>query len=224
MRLVCLHTADSNIAVFDAAARAVGSPTLELTHVVHADLLAAAERDGGLTEAVAAQTQAVLLALSSGSHAVLLTCSTLGPAVDDTLAKQCAPIPVLRIDAALAQRAVASGGKVVVLCAAPTTLEPTTSLFLQAATGTAAHVDVQLVSGAWDLFKAGDSAAYLATVAAALDSAYANGADIVALAQASMAGAAERVTRGATPLTSPQAGLLAAIDAVARAAEAQEQK
>jgi hypothetical protein len=47
---------------------------------------------------------------------------------------------------------------------------------------------------------------------------------IVALAQASMAGAAERVTRGATPLTSPQTGLVAAIDAATRAAQAQAQK
>ena len=79
-------------------------------------------------------------------------------------------------------------------------------------------------SGAWEFFKSGDSAAYLATVAAAVDCAYANGAYSVALARASMAGAAERVTRGATPLTSPQTGLVAAIDAATRAAEAQAQK
>lgn len=224
MRLACLHTADSNIAVFETAARSAGLPALELTHVVRADLLAAAERAGGLTEAITAQTQAALLALHRGSHAVLLTCSTLGPAVDDTLASQCAPAPIVRIDAALAQRAVANGGKVVVLCAAPTTLEPTTRLFLQAAMGTTAQVEIRLVDGAWNLFKSGDSAAYLTTIAAAADTAYANGADIVALAQASMAGAAERVTRGAIPLTSPQSGFAAAIEAVARAAEAQEQK
>jgi hypothetical protein len=39
-----------------------------------------------------------------------------------------------------------------------------------------------------------------------------------------MAGAAERVTRGATPLTSPQTGMAAVIQAVTLAAAAQDQK
>ncbi|WP_341317433.1 hypothetical protein WN982_39865 [Paraburkholderia sp. IMGN_8] len=86
MRIVCLHTADSNIAVFDAAARAAGWQSLDLHHAVRADLLAAAEQAGGLTDAIAAQTRAALLALRLDAHSVLLTCSTLGPAVDDALA------------------------------------------------------------------------------------------------------------------------------------------
>jgi hypothetical protein len=223
VRIACLHTADSNIAYFEAAAR-TASPALELTHVVRADLLAAAEQAGGLTDAVAMQTQASLLALTSGSHAVLLTCSTLGPVVDDALASQCAPVPVLRTDAALARRAVANGGRVVVLCAAPTTLEPTANLFLDAAKHTAATVDVRLIDAAWDLFKAGNAAAYFSAIAAAADAAYANGADVVALGQASMTGAAQRVTRGPTPLSSPQAGMAAAIEAATLAAGAFELK
>jgi hypothetical protein len=90
--------------------------------------------------------------------------------------------------------------------------------------GTAAQVDVQLLDGAWDLFKAGDTTGYLSTIAAAADAAYANGADVVALAQASMAGAAERVTRGARPLASPQSGLAAAIEAAMLAAAALEKQ
>lgn len=223
MRIACLHTADSHIALFDAAARAV-SPRLELTHEVRADLLAAAEQAGGLTEAIAMQTRGSLLALRGGSHAVLLTCSTLGPAVNDAFAKQSAPVPVLRTDAALAQRAAEHGGKVVVLCTAPATLDPTASLFLEAAKRTAAKVDVRLISGAWGLFKEGDLPAYFSAIAAAADAAYADGADVVALAQASMTGAAQRVTRGAIPLTSPQSGLAAAVAAAALAAQAVERK
>jgi hypothetical protein len=222
VRIVCLHTADSNIAVFEAAARVGGFEALELTHVVRADLLAAAEQAGQLTEAIAAQTREVLLALSRSAHAALLTCSTLGPAVDDELARQATPVPVVRFDAALAQRAVENGGKVVVLCAAPTTLGPTSRLFADAAarTAPAAHaaVDVQLLDGAWTLFKAGDTTAYLCAIATAADAAYANGADLVVLAQASMAGAAEQVTRGAKPLTAPATGLAAAVLAATLAA------
>ncbi|MFM0207175.1 hypothetical protein PQQ96_07175 [Paraburkholderia sediminicola] len=42
VRVVCLHTVDSNIALFDTAARAAGFEALVLAHVVRADLLAAA--------------------------------------------------------------------------------------------------------------------------------------------------------------------------------------
>ena len=42
MKIACLHTAESNVAVFDAAAMALGIPTGVLHHEVRADLLAAA--------------------------------------------------------------------------------------------------------------------------------------------------------------------------------------
>ncbi|NML99421.1 Asp/Glu racemase [Paraburkholderia sp. RP-4-7] len=218
MRIVCLHTADSNIALFDAAARAAGFEALELTHVVRADLLAAAEQAGGLTDAIAAQTREVLLTLKDNAHAVLLNCSTLGPSVNDALTAQAAPVPVLRADAALAKRAVENGGKVIVLCTVSTTLGPTTSVFAQAATRTAADVEVQLVSGAWERFRAGDTAGYLSAIAAAAEAAYENGADVVAFAQTSMAGAALLVTGEAKPLTTPAIALAAAVQAAALAA------
>jgi hypothetical protein len=218
VRIVCLHTADSNIALIDAAAGAAGFEALELAHVVRADLLAAAEQAGGLTDAIAAQTREVLLTLRDNAQAVLLNCSTLGPSVNDALAAQAAPVPVLRADAALAQRAVEGGGKVVVLCTVSTTLDPTTSLFAQAATRTAANVEVQLVSGAWDRFRADDTAGYLSTIAAAADAAYENGADVVAFAQTSMAGAASLVTAAAKPLATPAIALAAAVHAATLAA------
>ncbi|MFM0073534.1 aspartate/glutamate racemase family protein [Paraburkholderia sediminicola] len=218
MRIVCLHTAESNIALFDAAARTAGFEALELSHVVRTNLLAAAEQAGGLTEAIASQTREVLLTLTDNAHAVLLNCSTLGPSVNEALAAQAAPVPVLRADAALAQRAVENGGKVVVLCTVSTTLDPTTRLFAQAATHTAAEVEVQLVSGAWDRFRADDTAGYLSMIATAADVAYENGADVVAFAQTSMAGADLMVTGGAKPLTTPAIALAAAVHAATLAA------
>ncbi|QQC66513.1 hypothetical protein [Paraburkholderia ginsengisoli] len=116
----------------------------------------------------------------------------------------------------------AMAGVNVVPCAAPTTREPTARLFIHAATLSAAQADVQLVDGAWDRFRSGDSAGYLTMIAAATNTAYADGADVVALAQASMADAAELVTLGPPPLTSPQSGLAAAVEAVTLAATAAE--
>ena len=77
---------------------------------------------------------------------------------------------------------------------------------------TSATIAVQLVPGAWALF---DTTGYLAAIAAATDAAYASGATVVALAQSSMAGAADLVTSGPKPLTSPRAALEAVCDKLA---------
>lgn len=209
MAIACLHTAESNVAVFETAAQALGT---SLTHLVRADLLREAETAGGLNPDIAERTASLLKGLADGADAVLLTCSTLGPAAPD--AARGAKVPVLRVDGALATQALAAGGRVVVLCAVQTTLEPTRRLFEAAATGRAADLDVRLVPDAWDAFKAGNIARYHALVAAAADAAFQAGADVVALAQASMADAAA-LCRAGRPLTSPAAGLLAALQAAA---------
>ncbi len=213
MRIACLHTADSNIAVFEAAARQLGLVDGALHHDVRADLLATAEQAGMVTPEIAAQTAEALVRLSNGADAVILTCSTLGP-VAETAACESA-IPISRADAALAQRAVSAGGRVVVLCAVETTVPPTTQLFTEEAKGTpACEIDVRLVAGAWALFKAGDLAGYHAAIAAAADQAYVEGATVVALAQSSMAGAALLVKSGRTPLTGPETALATAVAAI----------
>jgi Asp/Glu/hydantoin racemase len=210
--ITCLHTAESNVAVFDAAAQSLGIPTGVLRHEVRAELLAAAEAAGGLTPEIVKATGAALLELCHDADAVILTCSTLGPAV--ATIEEAAGVPVLRADGALAERAASVGGKVVALCAVETTMGPTTELFAEAARRSGASVEVRLVAGAWALFKAGDSDGYLAAIANAADAAYDDGASIVALAQASMAGAAGLVKKGPKPMSSPTAGLAAAMERV----------
>ncbi|HSF94574.1 MAG TPA: hypothetical protein VLA52_06060 [Thermohalobaculum sp.] len=193
MRIACLHTAASNAAVFDAAC----PPGESLTHAVRPDLLAAAEAAGGLTPEIAAETAEVLRRLDG--DAVLLTCSTLGPAAGYAGAQ--------RADAALAARACAGGGSVEVLCAAPSTLRVTAELFATAAQGTPARVTLRLVPGAWALFHRGDLAGYAEAIA---KDAEASRADVVALAQVSMAPAARLARRPV--LTVPEAALAACLE------------
>ncbi|MCZ8311891.1 MAG: aspartate/glutamate racemase family protein [Magnetospirillum sp.] len=212
VQIACLHTAESNVAVFDAALRTAGLSGVNLRHALRADLLAAAEQEGRLTTEIAAQAVAALTDLCAGADAVLLTCSTLGPVAEAAAAN--AAIPILRVDAALAAEAVKGGGKIVVLCAVETTVEPTKRLFEAAAQATGAEVRVQLVPGAWAAFKAGQQDRYLAMVARAAIEAKRGGAARVALAQASMAGASDLVAAGERPLNSPVAGLIAAAAAV----------
>ena len=214
MKIACLHTAESNIAVFEAAAREIGLPETVLAHAVRADLLANAEKAGGLTYDIARETASLLRSLGQKADAVVLTCSTLGPTVDEL--EGTIRIPTLRVDAALAEQAVQVGGRIAVLCAVETTLGPTARLFATAAAATQTPFEVRLVPGAWDLFKAGDRDGYLSAIAEAADAAYREGAAIVALAQASMAGAADLVKGGPRPLSSPAAGLAAAVERASR--------
>lgn len=209
MRIACLHTATSNIGVFDTAASTLGIDPGVIHHTVRADLLAAAEHAGRLTEEIAESTQSALLALAQHADVVVLTCSTLGPSIESITPD--VRVPILRADEALAATALGAGKKVVVLCAVETTLEPTSQLFHTAARRSNAVIDIQLVAGAWALFKAGDIDGYLAAIAKAADQAYEHGADVVALAQASMSDAARYVTLGPRPLTSTIAGLESAV-------------
>lgn len=180
-----------------------------LRHVVRPDLLAAALASGEMTAQTRAEAEAALRALAEDCDAVLLTCSSIGRAVEGV---QDQAVPILRVDAALAERTVRDGGKVVVLYAAPSSAAPTTQLFAEAAGRTGASLEVCLVPEAWAQFSAGAHARYFAQVAAAAEAAYRDGAEIVALAQVSMAGAATLVRGGPEPLSSPSIGLQAVIE------------
>lgn len=212
--IACLHTAASNVGVFDAALHGLRVAGAGLRHAVRPDLLAAAERAGGPTPEIIERTATALRSLCDGADAVLLTCSTLGFAA--AMATTDAPAPVLQADAALAQAAVRDGGRVAVLCAAPTTLEPTRRLSEAASAATGAEIRMRLVPDAWGVFKAGDHRRYLALIAAAADAALEDGASRVALAQASMAGAAPLCASPALVDTSPAVALAAALLLIGR--------
>ncbi|MDH6230280.1 hypothetical protein M2281_000852 [Mesorhizobium soli] len=212
MKIACLHTAQSNVAVFEEAAQELGLPDGALHHEVRPDLLLAAEDAGGLTPELERETASILRLLSQEADAVILTCSTLGPSVDGL--EESTTVPVMRADAALAEQALDAGGTTIALCAVETTIKPTTELFAEAAKRSGASFEVRLVPGAWALFKAGKYDAYLSDIARAADAAYSDGATTVALAQASMAGAVDLVKCGPKPLTSPIAGLRAVLDQI----------
>ena len=129
--IACLHTAAGNLAVLDAACPPGGI----LRHTLDEALLRDAEAAGGLTPEITARTAGAPERLAEpGVDAVLLTCSTVGPGA----AQARAAVPVLRGDAALAEQATRGGGRVVVLCAAETTMEPTRGIFAEAASRTGA--------------------------------------------------------------------------------------
>ncbi|MCX3063501.1 aspartate/glutamate racemase family protein [Streptomyces beihaiensis] len=211
MILTLLHTSAVHIPVFDAL-RDACHPELTLRHVVREDLLERAGRTG--PESVADDVRELLeAAAGGGADAVLCTCSSIGAVAE----RQAAAVGVatLRVDRPMAARAVAEGSRVVVVASARSTLAPTVALVEEEAARAGRQVVVRtvLVADAWERFTAGDRDGYLDLVAAAVDAVTDADADtdVIVLAQASMADAADRTRNTAVPvLSSPRPGLAAA--------------
>lgn len=204
MKIACLHTLEANAALFDDAC----PDGVTLVHHVREDLLARAIERGEADEEIIAETAAALRAFGeeSGADGVLLTCTTIAPGAERADA--------VRVDAALAEEAAkqaGKGGAIDALITIPTTAEATGAIFARYAGPAGATVRVVMVDGALAAFQARDLEEYARIVAEAADR---SGADVVALAQASMAPAAALAKREV--LTSPAAGLAAAIEGARR--------
>ncbi len=208
--LLLLHTSPVHVPVFDAL-RDRNHPGAVLRHVVAPELLDRARTAG--PESVAPALRGLLTEAGAGAGVearpggVLVTCSTIG-ATAESLAPALG-IPVLRVDRPMAAAAVRAGARIAVLAALESTLAPTRELLAEEAGERPVSIRGHLVAGAWERFEAGDTAGYLARVAEAAGSV--TGADVIVLAQASMAGAAELVTGPVPVLSSPAPGLAAGL-------------
>ncbi|MFB7918279.1 arylsulfatase [Streptomyces sp. NPDC056061] len=203
MTLALLHTSPAHVPVFDAL-RDAEHPGLVLRHVVREDLLARAGECG--PEAVSDAVGALLAdAAAEGASAVLCTCSTIAGVAESAGAR--GGVPVLRVDRPMAAAAV-ERGRVVVLAALADTLAPTLALLAEEAGERPVDVRAVLVDGAWARFRAGDRDGYLDLVVRAADAVA--DADVIVLAQASMADACARTATRVPVLSSPRSGLAAA--------------
>lgn len=128
----------------------------------------------------------VASAEDAGADYILVTCSSIGPAVETaaTLTK----VPVLRVDQPMADKAVQMGRRVGVIATLPTTLEPTSDLVLRRAVvaGKDIQLTARLCEGAFDALMGGKAEVHDEMVAQALKE-LAQEVDVILLAQASMA-------------------------------------
>jgi len=208
-RLALIHTVAPLLAVFDKLLTEV-LPGVRPMHVLDELLLERVRQRGRLAPEDSTRLSGhVTLAEQVGAHAVLVTCSTISPCVDDVRSES--RIPVIRIDEAMIAEAVASGAQIGLVATNRTTLEPTRRLLQAqaAACGKIIHIEWVLVEAALPALLSGDGATHDRLVkAATLD--LAQRVDVVVLAQASMARvldvipAAERV---APILSSPHLAL-----------------
>jgi aspartate/glutamate racemase len=217
-----LHTVPALAARFDADL-AAAVPGARRVHVVDGWLLATAIASGVTAEVEAAVRAHVRHLAAAGADAVLVTCSSIGEAAE--AAAGAVGVPVLRVDAPMAREAVAlatapgARGRIAVLATLASTLGPTRRLVERTAAGDGPPVDVaaRVVEGAAAARDAGDDDRADRLVAATVVEAAA-GADVVVLAQASMAGAAARATAAVPVLTSPAGGVAALAAALAEGA------
>lgn len=207
--LALIHTVSGLIGPFDALARR-HLPGWTPFAMLDESLLRNTIRDGRLSLATMRRlTAMVWSAVDAGAEAVVVTCSSLGPAVE--AARPLCPVPLFRIDQGMAAEAVRRGPRIGVLATLSTTLDPTADLIRRTAeaSGQTCALTSRLADDAFALLSGGDTQGHDRLVAEALTG-LAPEVDVIVLAQASMARALEAVKDRLGPLpvlTSPEPGM-----------------
>jgi Asp/Glu/hydantoin racemase len=141
-------------------------------------------------------------AAGTGSDAILFTCSAFGPCIE-AVARAHAPMPVLKPNEAMIEEAVTRGSRIGLLSSFPPTLASMPREF-------PASVEIvpKLAEGAMAALDRGDRATHDRLVVEA--SKDLGNCDLIALAQYSMAPAAEMVARasGRPVVTTPDSAVL----------------
>ena len=208
-----LHTAPAQVATFESLLREEDA-SVPTRHVVDATLLADARAAGTVTPAIAQRVAAAIASLAGSDVGVVLcTCSTIGAAAEAAPAP--AGFTVMRVDRPMAERAVGLGKRIALVATLQSTVAPTEELLRDAArrAGRTIEIAALVCADAWPHFERGDLPSYLDAVSRAIEGA-AQDADVVVLAQASMAPAAARASHLSVPvLSSPRLGVQAALRA-----------
>ena len=159
-------------------------------------------RDGGLSDAMTERFLGLgRYAAGTGSDAILFTCSAFGPCIE-AVARAQAPMPVLKPNEAMIEQAAARGRRIGLLSTFPPTLVSMPPEF-------PASVEIvpKLAEGALAALDRGDRVTHDRLVVEA--SRDLRDCDLIALAQYSMAPAAEQVAAatGRPVLTTPDSAV-----------------
>ncbi|OWY11265.1 Asp/Glu/hydantoin racemase [Thioclava sp. F42-5] len=207
--LAMIHTVAGLIPELEGLAQA-RLPDWKVFNMLDESLLRLTIRDGSVSPMTARRlTGMIWSAVDAGAEAVLVTCSSLGGAVE-RIAPLC-PVPLMRIDEGMAQEAVANGRRIGVLATLQSTLTPTAELIERVSreAGADSAITSQVVEGAFETLQSGDREGHDARVAEGI-ARLARENDVVVLAQASMARALQRLETSADDppvLTSPTLGI-----------------
>jgi Asp/Glu/hydantoin racemase len=185
-RLGLVHTSATLVPVFAALCKEK-LPDVEVFNIADDSLVKGIREAGSLTATIARRVANYLESAElAGADYIMVTCSSIGPAVE--AGAKLMGVPVLRVDQPMADQAVTAGKKIGVIATLSTTLEPTADLIRRRAAIAGKPIDLtsKLVEGAFEALMAGDGATHDAKVAAALKE-LSRQVDVIVLAQASMA-------------------------------------
>lgn len=183
-----IHTSATLVPVFqELIDKYLAGKDLKIFNIVDDSLIKNTIERGAMTPDTARRVvDYVGSAESGGADFILVTCSSIGAAVESS-----APltgVPVLRVDQPMADKAVQMGTKIGVVATLPTTLEPTSDLVRRRAivAGKEIELTAKLCEGAFEALMGGKPEVHDEKVASALKE-LAQQVDVIVLAQASMA-------------------------------------
>jgi hypothetical protein len=202
MRIALIHALKHSIVPIEASFARLW-PDTSLMNLLDDSLSADVAREGRLT---AAMTDRFLTlgryAVSTGSDAILFTCSAFGPCIE-AVTREHTPMPVLKPNQAMIEQAAARGHRIGLLSTFGPTLKSMPSEF-----PSSVQIVPKLAEGALAALDRGDRAEHDRLVAQA--SRDLRDCDLIALAQYSMAPAASLVAEasGCEVLTTPDSAVM----------------
>jgi Asp/Glu/hydantoin racemase len=202
MRIALVHALKHSIVPIEASFAQLW-PEAKLMNLLDDSLSADLARDGKLTDAMTERFLSIgRYAASTGTDGILFTCSAFGPCIE-AVAGERAPMPVLKPNEAMIEEAVKAGPKVGLLSSFPPTLASMPREF-----PASVQLMPKLAEGAMAALDRGDRAEHDRLVVEA--SKELRGCDVIALAQYSMAPAAEKVAQatGRPVLTTPDSAVM----------------
>jgi len=201
MRIALIHALKHSIVPIEASFARLW-PDATIMNLLDDSLSADVARDGHLTSAMTDRFLALgNYVASTKADAILFTCSAFGPCIE-AVAREQAPMPVLKPNEAMIEQSVARGHRIGLLA----TFAPTLQSMPQEFPGSV-QVVPKLAEGALAALDRGDRAEHDRLVAMAARGL--RDCDLIALAQYSMAPAARQVAEASNlpVLTTPDSAV-----------------
>jgi Asp/Glu/hydantoin racemase len=185
-KLGLIHTSATLVPVFAQLCKEK-LPGVETFNIADDSLVKGIISAGSLTAQIARRVAGYLESAElAGADYIMVTCSSIGPAVE--AGAKLMGVPVLRVDQPMADKAVATGKKIGVIATLRTTMEPTADLISRRAEASGKKMELtsRLCEGAFDALMSGDATKHDSLIGTALKE-LSKQVDVIVLAQASMA-------------------------------------
>lgn len=185
-KLAIIHTTPATVDSLKALAAEI-LPDYEVVNLVDDSILPQLAHNGGDVSQVEERlVQYARIASDIGAQAILEACSSVGEVVSKMA--DSVPIPVVRIDEAMAEAAIQRGQRIGIVATLPTTLNPTRRLLEAKAKSAGKTIEIRtaLAESAYQKLMSGDRDGHDSDLMQVLVE-IAKETDVVVLAQASMA-------------------------------------